>query len=401
MHAALKCLRRLNFPSERAVQEIEVRNNAAPTDRSAAGTLVPLKPRRTPIFFVAVVAAIMLLVAGAWWLHRQLTHIFVTDARVAADMVVLSSRVPGWLTAVNVTEGDAASQGAELVRIDDRESRLMVQEMGARIAGIDARRVEIGARMQMIDRQTVSQSAAQQARVRSAEAALAVAVARRNLAELQNNRLQSLVASGAVSRDQSDQTHSALETAQQTVLSAQADLGAAKATQVQVDAAREELNVLELQIAALGPQEEQLRSQKHRVSLDTQDRTIFMPFEGVVDRVFVRNREYVTPGQRLLMVHDPRLVRIDANIKETDIRFFRPGKKVLVVVDALAHQQFEGVVERVGQAATSEFALLPNPNPSGNFTKITQRLPVRISVQQQDNLLKPGMMVELEVRADD
>ena len=158
--------------------------------------------------------------------------------------------------------------------------------------------------------------------------------------------------------------------------------------------------MLQRQLAELGPEEQQLRAQRERAALDLEDRTLVMPFDGVVDQVFVDKGEYVTPGQRLLMVHDPGRVRVEANVKETDIRFFRPGKHVTITVDALPGRRFAGTVTRVGQAATSEFALLPNPNPSGNFTKITQRLPVRIAVEQAAGALKPGMMVELEAERD-
>jgi len=175
----------------------------------------------------------------------------------------------------------------------------------------------------------------------------------------------------------------------------------ARAALAEAEAARGELTVLRTQLAELGPEEQRLRAQKARAALDLEDRTIVMPFDGVVDRVFVDKGEYVTPGQRLLMVHDPQRVRVEANVKETDIRFFRPGKTVTITVDALPGRRFEGAVTRVGQSATSEFALLPNPNPSGNFTKITQRLPIRIAVEQESGELKPGMMVELEAKAGD
>lgn len=205
----------------------------------------------------------------------------------------------------------------------------------------------------------------------------------------------------AITRARLDQTRAALETAKQQVLSAQANLENARAALAEAEAARGELTVLRTQLTELGPEEQRLRAQRERAALDLEDRTITMPFDGVVDRVFVDEGEYVTPGQRLLMVHDPQRVRVEANVKETDIRFFRPGKMVAITVDALPGRRFEGTVTRVGQAATSEFALLPNPNPSGNFTKITQRLPVRVAVQQDGGALKPGMMVELEARTGD
>ena len=102
-----------------------------------------------------------------------------------------------------------------------------------------------------------------------------------------------------------------------------------------------------------------------------------------------------------MMVHNPNRVRVEANVKETDIRYFKLGSTVTITIDSLPGKTFSGQVESVGQAATSEFALLPNPNPSGNFTKIAQRLPVRVSVEQDNGQLKPGMMAELEVSTHD
>jgi len=349
----------------------------------------------------AILAALIVLGAGGWWLYQQFTNVLVTDARVAADIVALSSQVPGWVTAVEVIEGDAARKDGVLVRIDDRASRLLVQELDAQIAGIARRREEIEARVALTDRQTTSRIAAKQAAVRAAEGALAAAAAQRDLARKDNDRAENLLPRGTITRAHLDQTRAALETAKQQALSAQADLENARAALAEAEAAREELTVLRAQLAGLGPQEQRLQAQRERAALDLNDRIIVMPFDGVVDRVFVDAGEYVTSGQRLLMVHDPEHVRVEANVKETDIRFFRPGKTVTITVDALPGRTFEGTVARVGQAATSEFALLPNPNPSGNFTKITQRLPVRIVVAQDGGELKPGMMVELEATASD
>ena len=155
------------------------------------------------------------------------------------------------------------------------------------------------------------------------------------------------------------------------------------------------------QRAALEPLEREITAQRQRIAIDIEDRTIRMPFDGVVDRVFVDPGEYVTPGQRVMLVHDPRRVRVEANVKETEIRYFRPGREVRVTVDAYPGRVFTGRVERVGAAATSEFALLPSPNPSGNFTKITQRLPVRIALEDlpAGGALRPGMMVVVETPA--
>ncbi|PPK51226.1 membrane fusion protein (multidrug efflux system) [Marinobacter persicus] len=382
-------------------QETDLRT--APDKKREAESTVALPPARPRPWrwYGAILATLIVLGGGGWWLYQQLTHVVVTDARVAADIVAMSSRVPGWVTVLEVTDGDAAQRGRVLIQIDDRESRLRVEALDAQLAGIARRREEIEARIALTDRQTQSRITAKQAAVRAAEARLAAAAAQLDLARQENDRAEKLAPSGAINRARLDQTRAALETAKQQTLSAQADLENARAALAEAEAARGELTVLRTQLAELGPEEQRLRAQKAQAELDLEDRTIVMPFDGVVDRVFVDKGEYVTPGQRLLMVHDPERVRVEANVKETDIRFFRPGKSVMITVDALPGRRFEGRVTRVGQSATSEFALLPNPNPSGNFTKITQRLPVRIAVQQDGGELKPGMMVELEAKVSD
>ena len=121
------------------------------------------------------------------------------------------------------------------------------------------------------------------------------------------------------------------------------------------------------------------------------------PLKGIVDRRFANVGEYVTPGQRLVLAHDPNRIWIEANIKETQVRRLKEGQTVIVSVDAYPDEAFEGRIERIGNTATSAFALLPSPNPSGNFTKITQRLPVRIAINQRDGRLRPGMMVEVTI----
>ena len=100
-------------------------------------------------------------------------------------------------------------------------------------------------------------------------------------------------------------------------------------------------------------------------------------------------------GRRIALLHDPSSVYIEANIRETEIRRVAPGQPVRIEVDAYPGRAFAGRVLRIGEAATSQFALLPNPNPSGHFTKVTQRLPVRIEVEDPSAPLRPGMMVEV------
>ena len=119
-----------------------------------------------------------------------------------------------------------------------------------------------------------------------------------------------------------------------------------------------------------------------------------------MDQVYADLGEYVVPGQRLILMHNPAKVWIKANIKETEVRHLRKGKRVGISVDAYPDMDFYGQVTRIGNTATSQFSLLPSANPSGNFTKVTQRIPIEISIEQSGNLLRPGMMVEVAIEID-
>jgi membrane fusion protein (multidrug efflux system) len=130
---------------------------------------------------------------------------------------------------------------------------------------------------------------------------------------------------------------------------------------------------------------------------DVHDLRLVAPVNGVVDRSFANTGDYLAAGQRVLLMHDPEAIWVEANIKETDLTDIRLGQPAQVRVDAYPGRTFEGRVSLIGNSATSAFALLPNPYPSCNFTKITQRIPVRLSVRQEGLLLKPGMMVEVSL----
>ncbi|KAA5607106.1 HlyD family secretion protein [Roseospira marina] len=370
---------------------------AVPESKTSSPSL--RRPSKRLLGLVVVVAAG--LGVGGVWLFHQLTHVVVTDARIAADMITVSSRVPGWIVDLSVTEGDHLDGGAVLLRVDDRDTRLRLKELDARLAVVEAHRTEIKAQVTQTDQETHSRIAAREAAVTAASATLAGAQARLDLATAENSRAVRLVSTGAGTKAHVDQTTSDLEAAHQDVRTAQARLTSAEADLEEARAERGALAVLNSQLAGLEPEARALEAQRDRLALDQADRILRMPLDGVVDRVFVDAGEYVDAGQRLLMVHDPDAVRVEANVKETSLRFLKPGAEVQITVDAVPGRTFTGTVDRLGHAATSEFALLPSPNPSGNFTKITQRLPVRIALPQVDGLLKPGMMVEVEARAGD
>jgi len=194
-----------------------------------------------------------------------------------------------------------------------------------------------------------------------------------------------------------DQARTALQHAQESRRKAVAELASIKANLSAAAGSRKQLDVMQRQLSVLTNQAAELRAEIRRQELDIEDRTIRSPGDGRLVMTFVRKGEHVSAGQRIAMFHDPNQVWVEANVKETAIGQLKPGMKAEVRIDAYPGRVFHGEIYRIGQAATSKFALLPDPNPSGNFTKITQRLPVRILLKDKDPLLRPGMMVEIDI----
>jgi membrane fusion protein (multidrug efflux system) len=192
-----------------------------------------------------------------------------------------------------------------------------------------------------------------------------------------------------------------LKDASEKLAQTTAELAVAEAQLAEAEAARQQSTVLQRRIEQLIAEEERLNAVQDQQRLEISDRTIVSPIDGVVDKLFLNPSEFVRPGQRLMLLHDPDDVWIDANVRETDVRRIQMGAEVKVTVDAYPDRTFTGKVIHIGSSATSQYALLPNPNPSGNFTKIVQRLPIKVKVEEAGELLRPGMMVEISVVVPD
>jgi membrane fusion protein (multidrug efflux system) len=356
------------------------------------------RPSRKLLRLVLIVAILSVAVYyGGREVTSRIDYVYTEDSRIQADLIVVSSRVDGWVTSLGITEGSTIADGNVLAAIDSRESKLRVVELKAQISGIEAERSRLAAERRLVDEQTASLYSSERSQLESAQVTVSSLQPQLDLAKRELQRAKSLFDRKVFSRRQLDQADTALQQIDRENRMAVADLKAAQAKLKEAGAERTKLDVLDGEISILKHRKAEMMARLEHQKLDLADRTIKSPVNGVVDKTFVKVGEYVTPGQRLALVHDPDKIWIEANIKETQIRKLKIGQRVELGVDAYPDIAFEGRVLSIGNATTSEFALLPSPNPSGNFTKITQRLPVRIALQQKDGLLRPGMMVEVNI----
>jgi membrane fusion protein (multidrug efflux system) len=368
-------------------------------DKRAAPSRSPALHRRVRGFQRSIVLVVILaaVVVAGFEVHDRVTHVSETDARITGHLVTISSRVSGWVTNVSVEAGDAVESNQVLANVDDRESRLRVKQLEAQVRTIEADRDRLGAEGDLIDDQTRSRLETQQSRLNAAKASVSALEAQSELATAELARASSLFSKKVISRQELEKAQAEARRLEGEQRMAVAELEESRAKLVEERAERARLKVLDKQLDKLGHEQAELQARLEQQKLDLADRTIRSPVIGVVDKTFVDVGEFVTPGQRLAIVHDPADIWVEANIKETQIRKLALGLPVEIFVDAFPDETFGGEIISIGHSTTGSFALLPNPNPSGNFTKITQRLPVRIAIEQREQKLRPGMMVEVRI----
>jgi len=357
------------------------------------------KPSRNLLIVSVVLAAA--LAFGAYEVRQRALYLTEEDARIRADMVTVASRVAGRVTRRAVSEGQAVAAGAVLVTIDPRDAEQALAELEAQRGAVLADKVRLAADMRLARAQTETRLQSARVELDSARVTVSSLEPQLELAQSDFARTKRLFEQKMASQAARDQSETRLQLLEREYRIAKAQLQGAEARIEEAAAERVRLEVLAAQRAVLDKRAAEIDAKIRRQRIDLEDRTVTSPLTGVIDRTFVDAGEYVGPGQRLLLMHDPAVIWVEANIKETQLRRLAVGQPVRVHVDAFPDADLEGRVERIGQSATSTFALLPTPNPSGNFTKITQRVPVRIAVPQREGRLRPGMMVEVRIATGD
>ncbi|MFT4677531.1 MAG: membrane fusion protein (multidrug efflux system) [Patiriisocius sp.] len=349
---------------------------------------------------ISLTTMVGFLIVLALWFYGRSGYVHVSDARVSATMISVSSRIPGWVIDFPVSEGMSVSLGNILVRIDPRDAELQMDRLDAGLKNMEVELGRFSTEYDLHQQQVNSKIAASHSRLKVAIAALSESNVALSKAKRDFARSKSLLADMMVSIEDFDNSEALLQELAQFHQQRLAEKEVTEAELSLAKASLAELDVMRTNHVLTEGRKRELEIERDRLANTISDHTVTSSINGIVDETFANAGEYVYPGQRILMLHDPSRLWIKANVKETDIRHLRQGQSVSVHVDAYPDEEFSGTVNRIGNAATSQFALLPSPNPSGNFTKVTQRLEVKIALDQEYDQLRPGMMVELAIDID-
>jgi membrane fusion protein (multidrug efflux system) len=347
--------------------------------------------------WLLVAAALLLITWGADWIYYRWTHVYLDDARIDGEVITISSRVSGWITELPVIEGDRVKKGQLLARIDGRDMVLQREVLVARLKALENQGAATQAQTGQVDQETLGKYESETNRLAAAQAEVASLAVQVKQALDDFQRAKELAEAKWLAPQAMERARTTYEQVRENHRKAQSEVAAARGMLSSAGGSRRQLQVMAQQLLVLQHQADEIRAEIRRRDVDIADRTITGPADGLVVMTFARQGEHVSPGQRILMFHDPDQIWVEANVREVEVRMLEPGMKAEIRVDAYPGKVFAGEVFRIGQTATSKFALLPDPNPSGNFTRITQRLPVRIRLADKDPALRPGMMVEVTI----
>jgi membrane fusion protein (multidrug efflux system) len=337
--------------------------------------------RRRPV--VAAIGAVLLAstIAGGYLYMDYANHFESTDdAFIAARQSALAPKVPGYITAVPVTDNEHVAAGQVIAHLDDRDYRVALAQTEAQVASAHASIENIDAQRDVQQ----AQIAANQAQVDQAQAALV-------FAQQQAARFQHLEQTGYGTVQNSEQYTSQLHQQQASLQSAQATLNLA---QRQVEALKAQRKSA---VASLG----QAQAQRDQAQLNLSYTTVTAAQPGRVVNLSAAVGQFAQPGTNLTMFV-PDQIWVTANFKEIQLDRMRPEEKVTLKIDAYPGRYLHGHVESVQPGSGTAFSLLPAQNATGNYVKIVQRVPVKIVMDDPptDVALGPGMSVVPTVRID-
>jgi membrane fusion protein (multidrug efflux system) len=332
---------------------------------------------------------IVLLALGAVWGYKQWSygrsHESTDDAAVDGHLVPVLAKVGGYVQSVTVSDNDHIASDSLLVQIDPAEYRVKLSQAEADLAAARAASGTSGASGQA--QAMVEQAAGQRAAL---DAQITAARAQETKAKQDLARMEDLAAKQVVSKMQLDAARAAAEAATANVVALERQKSAAGGS---VASAQAGVRLAEARLQAA-------QAARENAALQLGYTAVRAPAAGIVSRKQVEPNQLVQPGQPLLTIVADTGVFVTANFKETQLSDIRVGQPAEIDVDAYGGATALGCVESVSAATGSKFALLPPDNATGNFTKVVQRVPVRVRVKQglgNDRPLRPGMSVTVHV----
>ena len=355
------------------------------TSMPAVESDLAVRPARPPLLkrlLLGGVTLVVLIGLGMYAAHWWSTGRFIEetdDAYIGGDVTVIGPKVAGYIEEVLVTDNQRVKAGDVLIRLDARDYRANLAKAEGAVAAEEALLANLDATEQL-----------QHAVIGQARAGIDATGAETARSRDDNARYKRLVNSNAVSVESAQRADATFKTAQAQGARAQAELLAAQ----------RQLNVIDTQKQQARAALMQARAERDLAQLNLGYTELRAPVDGMIGNRRARVGAYAQAGSQLLSVVPASGLWVDANFKEDQLARMTAGQRVIVKADVLSGQVFHGRVDSLAPATGSQFSVLPPENATGNFTKIVQRVPVRIRLDPADGVLghlRPGLSVTAEV----
>lgn len=349
----------------------------APTRSTTAER--PPRLKRLLLSSVALIALALLLVYSLHWWTRGRFIESTDDAYIGGDVTVIGPKVAGYIDQVLVSDNQQVKAGDLLIRLDSRDYQANLAKAEGAVAAEEALLANLDATEQL-----------QHAVIGQARAGIDATSAEMSRSRDDNARYKRLVSSSAVSVESAQRADATFKTAQALNTRAQAELLATQ-RQLEVIATQK----LQARAALM-----QARAERDLARLNLGYTEIRAPMDGVIGNRRARNGAYAVAGSQLLSLVPASGLWVDANFKEDQLEHMSPGQRVVVRADVLPGREFHGHLDSLAPATGAQFSVLPPENATGNFTKIVQRVPVRVMLDAGDSVLgqlRPGLSVTAAV----
>jgi membrane fusion protein, multidrug efflux system len=352
-------------------------------DATPSATTGPVSRRRLdPRHALWAVGVLLCVALGTWGVRYWTVGRFIEstdDAYVKADSTTVAPKVSGYIAQVLVEDNQPVKAGQVLARIDDRDLQTALREANANLGAANA-----------VVANLTAQLTAQDYAIREAQADLQVAQTAAALAQRNDGRRREMAKVGFGSDEQSDEATTDFQRKSAGVARAQAALASA----------RQQVEVLQTQRQLAEAQRLRAVANQNQAELNVSYATISAAIDGTVGARTLRVGQFVQAGTQLMEIVPLQDTYVVANFKETQLTRMRPGQAVRLSVDTFPGERLTGHVDSLAPASGLEFALLPPDNATGNFTKIVQRIPIKVVLDDPRQLagrLRPGMSVDVAV----
>ncbi len=369
------------------------------TPAPAADPQEAKRPRTWPMRLVLLLVLVAGLVWGGRWVVWRIGHVTTNAGFVEAEIANVAPQVAGKILAVRVVEGQELHKGDPLVEIDPSEQERRVEQVQATVATARAGVEQARQGLLLARRRVPAAIAAARAMVAAARTQVAKARSSRDRWGRQLTRFQALIDEHAVGRARFEEVETAAVAAGADLKAAQAQVRLAEARLAEAEAARTTIGQAEAAVATGQEQVRQAEAAVAQAHLALAWCTIRAPMDGVVARRLAEVGDLATPGRPVIGLYDPASRYVEARFEETKLRHLAVGKAVELRVDRLPGVDLTGRITLLGPASAAAFALIPRDITAGEFTKVTQRVPVRITIDDLADHpeLVPGLSVEVVV----